>query len=611
MKSKRLLAALTSAALGLSALTMGASAVDLFDVVDPDEDESTYWDIYATGYYMPLDWSWNESDPYAITDEGKIELEFEITEEMTDPDYEGKGALGEMGVVIYNLPEGCAIDAEVTKAAFLPYEAEDEIELKSVEGKRQFECNTDLGANPSIFMRPTDRYDEETEELLYEALPELKGMEEEGSFRGGWLRVVIDFVDHSPIDPATVELPFELEAPSNVGARWLEGNDSYNTTDITYSQNNSMSEWSTRKYAEHDTVMEELAEMGYDDLWISPQIDWSIDSTDDWHCNRYWTTGGYDENYAQHLGDWAYLDMSYSAETVNNSWVFRGMGNAADPENATWYGVHDEGIDIPGWADVLKEGQYELIEDEDNEKYAKIDLTEHTIYFRVRYAVTVWTTETARRPSENVVVVSDWSKTAAVGKDAAALEPVKPGEVAAPVISDLKPVEGAEFNNWPVYSFKLDVDDTLNEQLTRTQSLDGLIWLEVFARVKGTTEWVGLQGDWEVKAGNMEVALQNIMESPDLITINTPIELRARYYVSPDGDAIFTTEFCEPIEFLTVIPGDVNGDGKVNMRDYALLQRHILYNTPIVFDAADLNNDGKVNMRDYALLQKMLLKPAK
>ncbi|MBR6873977.1 MAG: leucine-rich repeat protein [Ruminococcus sp.] len=60
------------------------------------------------------------------------------------------------------------------------------------------------------------------------------------------------------------------------------------------------------------------------------------------------------------------------------------------------------------------------------------------------------------------------------------------------------------------------------------------------------------------------------------------------------------------------LPGDLTGEGKVNMRDYAMLQRYLLDPSGVRINtaAADLNGDKKVNMRDYALLQKLLLKPA-
>ncbi|MBR6872620.1 MAG: InlB B-repeat-containing protein [Ruminococcus sp.] len=58
-----------------------------------------------------------------------------------------------------------------------------------------------------------------------------------------------------------------------------------------------------------------------------------------------------------------------------------------------------------------------------------------------------------------------------------------------------------------------------------------------------------------------------------------------------------------------VLKGDVDGNGKVNMQDYALLQKHLMNNTiSINRDNADMDGDGKITMRDYSLLQKKLLK---
>ena len=328
------------------------------------------------------------------------------------------------------------------------------------------------------------------------------------------------------------KLPFELTAPTNVALTYLDGNDSYNTCEIAYSQNNSMSKWATRKADpdDYDNVMKELNKMGYDDVSVSAQIDWSIDSQDDWKCNEYWLTDGYDADYKQHLGDWAYTDFNCAPETTTTAWIFRNMGNANDPEDRTWHGHHADGYDYNGWKDVLKKGQYKLITNEDGEKYAKIDFTKHTIYTRVRWRVTL-------RPLEgddNTYVVSDWSQIAAVGKDAKKVEPIKPGEIDPPQISDLHYTD-KEFNNYPVIAFKLAVSEKLKEQLTRASGTQGNIRLEVEARVKGSSEWVGLQGDFEIKAGDMEMDLQNLLEKTGSLKKGTPIELRARYWCSQVG----------------------------------------------------------------------------
>lgn len=85
--------------------------------------------------------------------------------------------------------------------------------------------------------------------------------------------------------------------------------------------------------------------------------------------------------------------------------------------------------------------------------------------------------------------------------------------------------------------------------------------------------------------------------------------------VSYDKEEIFDENF-KNVEFTTVngsvtvssaIPGDINGDGKVNMKDYAQLQRYLNnWDVAIEESAADVNKDGKINMKDYALLQQYL-----
>lgn len=62
----------------------------------------------------------------------------------------------------------------------------------------------------------------------------------------------------------------------------------------------------------------------------------------------------------------------------------------------------------------------------------------------------------------------------------------------------------------------------------------------------------------------------------------------------------------------SVLKGDLNGDGKVNSTDYALLRRYLLelideFPVKDGLKAADINGDGKVNSTDYAALKRQLL----
>ncbi len=58
-------------------------------------------------------------------------------------------------------------------------------------------------------------------------------------------------------------------------------------------------------------------------------------------------------------------------------------------------------------------------------------------------------------------------------------------------------------------------------------------------------------------------------------------------------------------ERTTYLPGDVNGDNKVNMRDWSMLYNHICETGLLPEEShlgADVNNDGKINMKDWLRL---------
>ncbi len=59
----------------------------------------------------------------------------------------------------------------------------------------------------------------------------------------------------------------------------------------------------------------------------------------------------------------------------------------------------------------------------------------------------------------------------------------------------------------------------------------------------------------------------------------------------------------------TIVPGDVNGDGKVNARDVTAIMKHMIGAAPKGFieAAADVNGDGKVNSRDVVAVMKAII----
>ena len=53
--------------------------------------------------------------------------------------------------------------------------------------------------------------------------------------------------------------------------------------------------------------------------------------------------------------------------------------------------------------------------------------------------------------------------------------------------------------------------------------------------------------------------------------------------------------------------GDLNGDGKANNRDLALMQRYLNdWDVTVIEEMLDVNGDGQVNNRDLAALQRLL-----
>ena len=77
------------------------------------------------------------------------------------------------------------------------------------------------------------------------------------------------------------------------------------------------------------------------------------------------------------------------------------------------------------------------------------------------------------------------------------------------------------------------------------------------------------------------------------------------------GDKITITSGNDSKDFIIVIKGDTNGDGKVNSLDMLRIQKHILgYKklTDEYQEACDTNYDGKINSLDMLRIQKHILK---
>ena len=393
------------------------------------------------------------------------------------------------------------------------------------------------------------------------------------------------------VDYKGYKLPFEVKAPLSVSLGWVEG-DSDTTLQLAFSTDNELNQW-LNYYAEnttHDAAVERLhKEYQIDELFVNAQVDWAIDDpVNGWHYTPYWdgepwkkddgTTQvaefGMDKNYQYRIGSWDLVSEGVSDKvTVADSWILRGIW-VYDPEttpdytpemNAVWLGTET----TPGLKDQLKEDQYTLVPagDEPGEYKLLIDYTQHTAYVRVRYGITV------RDMKDNSQhIFSDWSEIASYGKDAKVFTPYTKESLAPPVITGLDYYPD-EFNSYPQIACTLEVPEELAKNLTTIQANGGGISIEWEAKLLGTDDWVGLQGDWLIKSGQQVIALQNLAEhvwetkkekgedvgsdATALISKGTPVALRCRYYCSQyaslNGEYLgeFYTDYSTPLLFGT------------------------------------------------------------
>ncbi len=322
-------------------------------------------------------------------------------------------------------------------------------------------------------------------------------------------------------------LPFELTPPAFVTAVWAEGNDSPTTTQISYSLSNEMTTFfKNMENASLDGTIDRFMEdVGCDDIWMNVQIDWAVDDVNDavsgWHYTKYWDGDeyfglGHDSEGNPRWSEWDIVDgsLNNATETVQDMWVTRGV-----PNDDRWYGNPE--THMPGVKDQLRPDQYDYSEAEET---LRIDYSKHTVYFRARFVVTV------RVDGElDKYYFSDWSNIARVGKDAETFEPLTKADLEAPVITGLRMTD-KEFNGNPIVAFTLTVPDKLMENATKAEAFGGQIVIETWARVKGDPEFTELQGDWLIKAGEMEAALFNLAnEERANVPKDSIIELRCRY----------------------------------------------------------------------------------
>lgn len=111
-------------------------------------------------------------------------------------------------------------------------------------------------------------------------------------------------------------------------------------------------------------------------------------------------------------------------------------------------------------------------------------------------------------------------------------------------------------------------------------------------------EATGKKGEWTQLANTSYTIPENATEL--LVYVETP-DSTTDFYIDNAIGAVDGTVINADAPSSK---GDVNSDGKVDKKDAALLQKHIVgLKVSIDFEAADMNDDGKVNINDLCILK--------
>lgn len=126
---------------------------------------------------------------------------------------------------------------------------------------------------------------------------------------------------------------------------------------------------------------------------------------------------------------------------------------------------------------------------------------------------------------------SEWSETAAYGKDAKAWEPYTKDTLGPPDVSNLRYDELSEEND-PYAIYNLNVPVELEKGLAEVTARGGSLYIEVEMRPEGEDEWTVMEGERDIKSGDMSVELSTLTFQKDPIAEGTKLEFRARYFCS-------------------------------------------------------------------------------
>ena len=278
---------------------------------------------------------------------------------------------------------------------------------------------------------------------------------------------------------------------------------------------------------------------GLNYLSIYIQVDWSIDSQNDWKYHPNW----------DQAKDRDGRDYGLEGEDNRHQLYSESTTETLDILYTGDYSINRYPEKWEEWLRFLKPGQYKIVKDDWDDDYGIIDYTEHTVYVRTRFIATY-------RPdgSDMQYVFSDWSPVVGYGKDYKPFE--RPESLEAPVISDLK-LADYTFNDGPVVEFNLNNPRSIKENTAGAKSLGEDIYLHAEVSIGG--------GDWvEVALANRDITdgkvYAHLVTAAKTVTEDTHVRLRVQYgYHSSNGRLILSSPWSNIAEFGAPAWGNASG----------------------------------------------------
>ena len=99
------------------------------------------------------------------------------------------------------------------------------------------------------------------------------------------------------------------------------------------------------------------------------------------------------------------------------------------------------------------------------------------------------------------------------------------------------------------------------------------------------------------------VSAETLASADFVTTINTGLETAAFVAGTDHPILVWQVSSEEPVK------GDIDGDGKINAIDAAMIYKFVKNNTELTeeqLSACDMNGDGKINALDAALIYKLV-----